>query len=444
MLSKRRSSSSALETTDQDIIKQGNLIKSPPYYAYTNKSSWKKRYFILWKTPAGNYRLTYYTDNYLRRGSLEISEITGLEMEVTNKDRLHIIKMSGYPECYVLNIKTSNRDYFLVDNSKTEIQGWYNCVYEAWKKMKPTGEPQEIPEEENQEETMGQPNSNFYCSVNERILPQIPQEEVNPQKSRNSYPENHPSSEGVMDKSPERERSHTDPVEYGRKPISTSDLSKPEEYSHPFTSATTIRESQSSGTSSFDGIPEPDESDEESERLSIYDYPRRVSKISLDPQETSDYDDGIYEHMGSVQCNPDDEEKTPPQKSPKEMSPKVRGNIKTQGSKLKKTYVIRMMFDATEMVKTDITVSTEHLKTCIAVEEVGDRLCVCKWKGPKKIGCLFYHGDQIFAINDMKIENRDSFLCSLRNIIANEVKLTVIRNPKADVFHLEGCTCLGS
>lgn len=55
MAPKRRSSE-----TDEQIIKQGCLIKSPPGYIFTKRTSWKGRLLKLCRTGMGSFILRYY------------------------------------------------------------------------------------------------------------------------------------------------------------------------------------------------------------------------------------------------------------------------------------------------------------------------------------------------------------------------------------------------
>ncbi|KAG9462133.1 hypothetical protein GDO78_014843 [Eleutherodactylus coqui] len=93
------------------------------------------------------------------------------------------------------------------------------------------------------------------------------------------------------------------------------------------------------------------------------------------------------------------------------------------------------------MVSVKLTVETEHLQKYLGVQEIGERLCVSKWKGPLHIGCLFHHGDHIESINGFRPGTKDLFLQMLSSSIASEVTLVLTRNKKAAVFHLEGCSC---
>ncbi|XP_075071741.1 uncharacterized protein LOC142160730 isoform X2 [Mixophyes fleayi] len=117
---------------------------------------------------------------------------------------------------------------------------------------------------------------------------------------------------------------------------------------------------------------------------------------------------------------------------------------KTQGSQLKKAFILKMWYEQDnqcDLEKINITIPTEHLKKYLGLQEAGERLCVSKWKGPAEIGCVFHHGDHIDAFNSIRLGSKDLFFQMLNNYIEAEVNLVLFRNKKADIFHVEGCSC---
>ncbi|XP_068114308.1 pleckstrin homology domain-containing family S member 1 isoform X2 [Hyperolius riggenbachi] len=217
----------------------------------------------------------------------------------------------------------------------------------------------------------------------------------------------------------------------------------------------------------------------------IYDVPRPFSmaNVSLgstedEEEEDSDSDDEVYVPMGSLVSRPDpqmprdqpqedsddlrQDQQMPtdqsqegtndlraseqsdhnPKKPPRPArKPDPNRKPKNQQSQLKKTYMIKMMFEQQDYVTTKITVPTLYLKNYFDIQEVGERLCVSKWKGPVEIGCLFHHGDHIDAINGVRPVTKDFFMQILNNSITEMVNLRIIRNKRAGVFHVPGCNC---
>ncbi|NXP70084.1 PKHS1 protein, partial [Ramphastos sulfuratus] len=66
---------------------------------------------------------------------------------------------------------------------------------------------------------------------------------------------------------------------------------------------------------------------------------------------------------------------------------------------------------------------------------------VSHWVGPCRLGCLFNHGDQIVAVNDLQPQDVEEAYFFISRSTRKEVKLTICRIPHSDIFHVEGCSC---
>ncbi|KAM4704238.1 pleckstrin homology domain-containing family S member 1 [Rhinophrynus dorsalis] len=120
-------------------------------------------------------------------------------------------------------------------------------------------------------------------------------------------------------------------------------------------------------------------------------------------------------------------------------------NNRNKGSQVHRMAIIKLKYEQTDpadLEKKEINVLTEHLKNYLTIEEIGERLCVAKWKGPREIGCLFRHGDHIDAMNDIWLNDKNLFYQLLNMSVNKEVRLSVISNKKADTFHMLGCSCV--
>ncbi|XP_072288199.1 uncharacterized protein [Pyxicephalus adspersus] len=220
----------------------------------------------------------------------------------------------------------------------------------------------------------------------------------------------------------------------------------------------------------------------DSDSESIYDIPRPVPrKLSVQFSEDDDDcdvdspDEHVYQPMRSLQNsfdsekssmepaglsqNPLDEQESMDHSSAQDQNdsspPLPPRNFRmtglqrlhtSKGSHLKKAYILKMMYeqDSSDYVKKNLTVPTAHLKKHLDLQEVGERLCVSKWKGPVDIGCVFHHGDHIIDINGFQPANKEFFFQMLDRFTKEEVDLVVVRNKKAGVFHVEGCNCRAS
>ncbi|XP_053548673.1 pleckstrin homology domain-containing family S member 1 [Bombina bombina] len=455
MLTKRRSLSVS-EISENNIIRKGSLIKSPPAYIFGNKNSWKTRSFALWTAPGDVYKLSYYMNSTKEDpiGSIMISEIQEIRCGLTKEENNEaFVKWFNCSEQNVLCLKTEKRKYFLIGN---DAQEWYSSIYSVWN-----------------------PNSSEAAAMSKFHVPrklQTPDDElvsrfqVSPNlQDRYSYPTNNPSSGIYVPINTERPRCNTDPVQ-------PSGCSYPNIIS-PADSGTLSIISESSGHGTLDYFTDPEyESPDEEEAEDIYDVPSNkplylsYSTAASEPQEFSDAEsipsitDDVYVIMNSINVSDPQKQDTAIanelpeaelsheefkkrlQEDEKKFSPPkpIRKAKATQDgstpSKVNKVPLTCMVFENRELIKQDITVPKEHLKTYLTLEDIGDRICVSQWNGPKEIGCLFSHGDQLYAINDIKLGKCESFRSLLNDTLKNEVKLTIYRHANAQVFHVQGCT----
>ncbi|XP_075071753.1 pleckstrin homology domain-containing family S member 1 isoform X2 [Mixophyes fleayi] len=447
MAPKRQSSD-----TDQQVIKRGSLMKSPPSYLFNKRNSWKRRLFQLCKTLTDSFIISYYaydglTENW--KGDIYVGDIKAIELGTNFMDRniSAITRLFNTSSDNVLYIKTEDRTYFLLDDNVDTIAEWQRCITDVWVQI-------------NQRNSVTGP----------RISHAVPlQSMINKEEGarRKSYPEEHSSNNQSLDEAQERQRSHTCPdpqklsqTNFGdyRNSVDQPDGSQDRKRSLTHSEhvpdrtpiITEIRRLSIMPSDQQDPVssrPSDDNTDgaSDSETESIYDIPRPISMRSkheswdsADQEDSDSSEENIYETMESV------EEKCclakPPRNSRTTEPHRYR---KTQGSQLKKAYILKMceQDNQCDLKKINITIPTEHLKKYLGLQEAGERLCVSKWKGPAKIGCVFHHGDHIDAFNSIRLESKDLFFKMLNNYIDAEVNLVVFRNKKADIFHVEGCSC---
>ncbi|KAG8549757.1 hypothetical protein GDO81_019791 [Engystomops pustulosus] len=415
----RRRSSEA----DEKIIKQGCLIKSPPPYIFNKRASWKARLMKLCKIGDNSYVLRYYAYNGVSeewKGEIPMSDIKSIEVGSDTMERVSTItRIFSISPNNILYIKTDKRGFYLVDEKPENIAEWEKHIREAWVKTRPTV-------------TVDKPISS-PVSLHQVIKNQ---DEVMRPKS---YPEDYPHTETVLEEDLNRQRSHTDPEGCKKNPLT---LNEYKELRHE----TSIEEKDASckrkdykmsGTCSqiLPDIPPCEhqevrrhsaaallQSDPEQRRFSdemtdpayesepeysLYDTPRSIAMkmaesqdLSSEQEETSDLEDEVYQDMASIEQS-------------------------SEGG----------------LVSTSVTVPTEDLQRYMGIQEIGERLCVSKWKGPMHIGCLFHHGDHIESINEIRPGSKDFFHQMLENCITKEVTLKLKRNKSAAVFHQEGCSC---
>ncbi|XP_063290911.1 pleckstrin homology domain-containing family S member 1-like [Pelobates fuscus] len=445
MTSRRRSSS-----TDAEVLKRGLLTKSPGLRMLRNLSSWKARIFKLCKTPDNKYLLNYYVSNASdkAKGCINMSEVKAVEkgLKVLEKIRVVLDMFINFEPENVIYIKYGKRDFYLIDENKKEIEEWFNCISQAWMEI-----------------------TRSTDGDGPAIMHSIPYgvPETGPRPM--SYPNNYPQSGHVMTKTLDRQRFHTDPgMTYspsmnacGQECTGTTTL--PSVYNAD--KWMTLTKEQSLKTPTLPPRLPPSgkispwetylqsglDSDIGSDSESKSDYPQQqstlqpgyVSDDSANIHESSNQssdcdsdDENIYEKMNSF-CETQDESESEMQ----EMKNTPANCEKRTLCKLERMDLLKMHFERKDIETINLSVPTEHMRKYLAVETIGKCISVSQWTGPKEIGCLFHHGDDIDTMNDIRLETFELFSQMLNNCTGKEVKLAVIRGKEARVFHAEGCDC---
>ncbi|CAH2323091.1 Hypothetical predicted protein [Pelobates cultripes] len=430
MTSRRRSSS-----TDAEVLKRGLLTKSPGLRMFRNLSSWKSRIFKLCKTLDNKYLLNYYVSNASdkEKGCINLSEVKAVEkgLHVLEKIRVVLDMFRNFEAENVIYIKYGKRDFYLIDENKREIEEWFLCISQAWAEIN------------------GSTDRDGPAIMNPFPygLPPVPYgvPETGPRPM--SYPNNHPQSGHVMTKTLDRQRFHTDPgMTYfpsmnacGQQCTGTTTLPLPRS---PPSGKISPRESYlQSGLDSDIGSDSESKSDYPQQQSTL--QPGYVSDDSANINESSNQssdcdsdDENVYEKMNSF-CETQDESEP----EVKEMKTTPANCEKRNVCKLERMDLLKMHFERKDIETVNLSVSTEHMRKYLAVETIGKCISVSQWTGPKEIGCLFHHGDDIDTMNDITLETFELFSQMLNNCTGKEVTLTVIRGKEAGVFHAEGCDC---
>ncbi|NXB76833.1 PKHS1 protein, partial [Donacobius atricapilla] len=106
------------------VCKHGFLIKSPPLQLFSSQNSWKRRLFILSKSSTGNYILKYLKGQHVK-GSIAVDQIISIEAGISNAEIMEMVRkmFKCLPE-QVMSIRTGNRCYYLVGNSRWVSEPW--------------------------------------------------------------------------------------------------------------------------------------------------------------------------------------------------------------------------------------------------------------------------------------------------------------------------------
>ncbi|XP_073451967.1 pleckstrin homology domain-containing family S member 1 isoform X8 [Aquarana catesbeiana] len=424
---------------DCTIIKEGCLIKSPPPYLLYKKASWKGRLFKLCKTAVDSYFIRYYAYDGVSmdyKGEILVSDIKSIDLgyNAMDKNMTTITNLFNNSPQNVLCIKTNKRVYYLLDENKENIKNWQKCITDVWVKI-------------NQTENVDGPQIKHTVLVAPPPVPPQPRWPrefrplaVYPVQSRQaavkfvrseiyekqvvlmgeatrpkSYPEDHPRSRSPLLDTQDRQRCHTDPT-------SRTEIPDCKPLNLLMTEPNLPQERKRSKTCS-DAIPARNSLKKDFRRLSLSDKQETTSVDTAYYSDTEIYDvprPGLN-HL-SVDYTEEEEDFDFPDE-----------NVYMCMEQIEQ--------DSSDYVKMHLTIPTTHLRNYFNIQEVGDRLCVSKWKGPVEIGCVFYHGDHINEINGFRPESRDFFFQMLNLFTRDKVDLVVTRNMKAGVFHLEGCNC---
>ncbi|XP_055280587.1 pleckstrin homology domain-containing family S member 1 isoform X3 [Moschus berezovskii] len=98
--------------------------------------------------------------------------------------------------------------------------------------------------------------------------------------------------------------------------------------------------------------------------------------------------------------------------------------------------------DESKVQKLNVFLSPPDIKNYLVLKEAAGRICVAQWDAPPRLGCLFFHGDHLLAVNDLKPQSLEEVSLFLsRSIPREKVKLTIGRIPNSEKFHTIACTC---
>lgn len=98
--------------------------------------------------------------------------------------------------------------------------------------------------------------------------------------------------------------------------------------------------------------------------------------------------------------------------------------------------------DESQVEKLNIFLFPPDIVNYLSLTEAAGRICVAQWEGPPRLGCLFFHGDHLLAVNDLQPHTLEEvFLFLSRSNWKETVKLTIGRIPNSEKFHTMACTC---
>ncbi|XP_007665880.2 pleckstrin homology domain-containing family S member 1 isoform X2 [Ornithorhynchus anatinus] len=447
--------------SEDEICKQDYFIKSPPPQLFSSQGSWKKRYFILSKNGGNCYSLLYFKDHHFR-GSIEIDQISRIEVGISNFEKMvSIQKMFKCQPDEVMSIKTLNRDYFLIGNSREKIEEWVSFISACLEQeaVHQNAQNHSLKQEELRKQT------NFALSLEPRGNMNIYQslQDIHDEKhtSGDQRPTSDPGPSNTLES-----KVHSSPPRWSLPDMELKDRCPPDPRQPQFLS---------------DLAAESNQDEEEN----VYLCPRSVlaqlendtvaSNDSFKPIESSGLDqmtktsDALYEPMKS--CSGEEKHHQPSgnktdfptlpenevkkqllenqdpsndahiSQSTKEL--KIRNKRKGSGSlsAVQLSIIVNNIIDESQLEEVDICIPHTDISSYLTFTEAGGRLCVARWEGPQHLGCIFHHGDYVSAVNDLKPQTMEEISLFLSRSIRKEVKLSIHRIPNSDKFHIKACTC---
>ncbi|XP_014728012.1 PREDICTED: pleckstrin homology domain-containing family S member 1 isoform X2 [Sturnus vulgaris] len=440
------------------VCKHGFLIKSPPLQLFSSQNSWKRRLFVLSKSSTGNYILKYLKGQHVK-GSIAVDQMISIEVGIRNAEIMETVRkmFKCLPE-QVMSISTGNRPYYLIGDSRQEIEDWVTLISSLCREDKRSGccpQNQDLPNPE----VRNRPSS-LPLSLNSVDITSFPE--------RQSYQEEDGSSE-------DRNRPHSDPGPHqaqcdsprgvfpslqdnilGR---SEEDLllSDPEENTKKdeedyYQTPSNVLAQCTTEVSKPDPTAESDVPVQEmpvqnnSVKENIYMSMKSLKLLDERCQLTCRHD-GLPcppKCQNNSAC-PRDLEADKDTKFP-ESSTSLQPTLQRRKNSLPLSVVhlsilLSQVTDEMQLQKLDIFVPLADINSYLKLTEAAGRICVSQWNGPCRLGCLFNHGDHVVAVNDLQPQGVEEAYFFISRSTRKEVKLTVCRIPHSDIFHAKGCSC---
>ncbi|XP_041271475.1 pleckstrin homology domain-containing family S member 1 [Onychostruthus taczanowskii] len=440
-----------------EVCKHGFLVKSPPHQLFSSQNSWKRRLFVLSKSSTGNYILKYLKGQHIK-GSIAVDQIISIQVGISNAEIMETVRkmFKCLPE-QVMSISTGNRCYYLIGESRQEIDDWVTLVSSVCREDKSGCCPQnqDLPNAEVRSRTSSLPL--FLNSTDMASLPDRP-----------SYQKENGSSE-------DKNRPYSDPGPHQaqcdsprgvfpslqEKILGSSEenllLSDPEEnmkkdeedyYQTPsnILAKCTTEVPKPDPTAESD-VPVQEKPVQKSPvKENIYMSMKSLKLLDENCQLTCRRD-GLPsppECQNNSAC-PRDLEADKDTKFP-ESSTSLQPTIQRRQNSLPLSVVhlsilLSQVTDEMQLQKLDIFVPLADINNYLKFTEAAGRICISQWAGPRRLGCLFNHGDHVVAVNDLQPQGVEEAYFFISRSTRKEVKLTVCRIPHSDTFHAKGCSC---
>ncbi|XP_045424112.1 pleckstrin homology domain-containing family S member 1 isoform X3 [Lemur catta] len=413
---------------ENEVCKQDYFIKSPPPQLFFSVNSWKKRFFVLSKNGEEGFSLSYYKDHH-QRGSIEIDRNSSVEVGISSQEKLQSVqKMFKCHPDEVMSIRTTNREYFLIGHDREKIKDWVSFMSSFCQDIKAA-------HQNTEQEKLSLDDKR--ASSDPLLGPSSPSEDSS--LPRNSLPDVH----GMEESSPGFRPAHP-PHDF--LPGTTEDTAEESHYLSP--RSVLLELDNIIASNNPDESIEPGSPDQDSKRIErLYESMRSCfsKETSRESAESSKEEPQI------LPDTQDEELRLQERDSGSDSWPSPDNTeVQTTSDQKKSTsltvvqlsILINNIPDESQVEKLNVFLSPPDIINYVALIEAAGRICVAQWEGPPRLGCLFYHGDHVLAVNDLKphsLEEVSLFLS--RSIQKEKVKLTIGRIPNSEKFHAVACAC---
>ncbi|XP_014889390.1 pleckstrin homology domain-containing family S member 1 isoform X1 [Poecilia latipinna] len=431
--------------TNAQEIRSGYLLKSPPQKRL--KSEWKRRFFVLYKSPENNYQLRYYRnaeDRVNPLGAIDMTQISLLYANPQHHQKWEWVQRSFKcsPSC-VVYLRAGNRDYFLIAENSSEADGWFTDLFEALKNRPHKFlKSEEISNGQPVIDTISNPLHRRKFSAPE---PQVPflreKEEDENDASKISLPSSLLKLRSFSDPSSKAADGNTEELveDSSRRPTSEP----VNDYDYPKSNrkrASVLR------AGSMESLYE-----------SMIEF-----KSILNVSEPNDCKVEVMVNGTLMRSITDVYTKYKAEESPAPISneaPAENGEDKRQSSDFSTSSSGAVSPDILETnserrgsdrsldgVMVDLRefmVNLQGLKNDLTLTEVEGKPSVSGWTGQPQSVCLFHKEDRVVAINDLQTDSVEDFYMLIRKSMKDEVKVTIQRQRGCQALHWSDSPCSG-
>ncbi|ERE79287.1 putative PH domain-containing protein C10orf81 like protein [Cricetulus griseus] len=358
---------------------------------------------------------------------------TTIEVGINSQEKMQSVqKMFKCHPDEVMSIRTANRDYFLIGHDREKIKDWVSFMSRYCQGVKTAHQNTEEKPSLGDRRPVSDPSPFFgLCSAPEIISLASP---------RASLPDVHliqKCPRGLRQAHPHREHDfHSEPPQ---------DTEEENYYLSPRSILSEL-ESIAGSNDSCDSIESnsPDQGSRKSEsyymsmRSCLFKEPTSASADCQAESQSSlkspEQDPPLQEHgTASYLCV-----------SP--AGPETQTTDDKNGSAsltvVKLSILLNNIPSESQVETLNVFLSPRDAIDYLALIEAAGQICVARWEGPPRLGCLFCHGDHILAVNDLKPQSLEEVSFFLTRCMHKEkVKLSIGRIPNSETFHASLCEC---